>query len=96
MRLRKKSETRRRRRQVLAGSGVAAAGALAGAGLLRRRSRDNQESQARQEWQCECGETLLVTGNGLHRVFWRVGAPPEDPLLDDKCPNCERMLSLQG
>jgi hypothetical protein len=36
-----------------------------------------------------------VTGEGRHRVFWLPDAGPEDAVLDDACPECERKLSLQ-
>ncbi len=47
------------------------------------------------EWHCQCGQTYRVTGEGRHRMFWLPDAAPEDPVLDDRCPNCGRELSLQ-
>jgi hypothetical protein len=51
--------------------------------------------EAHREWHCECGQELRVTGEGRHRVFWLVDAGPEDPLLEGRCPSCERILVLQ-
>ena len=96
----KKKHVRRRRIRAVAASGAAVVAALAGALLLRRRTASDTSDAAadgdpRGEWRCECGEPLLVSGEGRHRVFWPVGAAPGDPLLEDRCPNCHRVLSLQ-
>lgn len=29
-------------------------------------------------------------------MFWLPDARPEDPVLDDRCPNCDRELSRQS
>jgi hypothetical protein len=101
---RKKTQGSRARRPMLVASGLAAAGALIGAAVLRRRSRDGTPDgpagrarenggDTRREWQCECGQVLLISGEGRHRVFWLPDAPLDDPLLDGTCPNCERSLT---
>lgn len=105
--MRSKKKRARQRRQALVASGLATAGALVGGGMLHRRSRHRttdgpadatpeRDADTRREWQCECGQALLITGEGRHRVFWRLEAPLDDPLLDDGCPRCERALSPQA
>jgi hypothetical protein len=84
---------------------VALAGGLLGAGAAaaawKRRSatttttttsgRDDGGGEP-QEWQCVCGQKFRVVGEGRHRVFWLPDAPPSEPVLDDRCPNCGRPL----
>ena len=102
MRPKKKKQRARARRQLFVVSGLATAGALIGAGVPRGRSRDTtagrsreDEADTRREWRCECGQALLISGEGRHRVFWRPEAALDDPLLDGTCPSCERSLALQ-
>ena len=45
-----------------------------------------------RDWSCECGQAYRVNGAGRHQVFWLEGADERDPLLDDRCPSCERPL----
>ena len=88
----------------LVAQGAVGLSAFTGAYLLARRSGGGKPdldagattTDQREEWQCECGQLLLVTGEGRHRVFWMAEAPLEDPLLGDRCPNCERDLLAQG
>lgn len=80
-------------------AGVAAALAAAGATAYVRRRRaqpDPQRPGASQEattWSCQCGQGFRVSGRDRHRLYWLPDAAPEDPILDDKCPSCERQLS---
>lgn len=80
-------------------SAALATAALTGVALVlhrRRRSTSSTGSaggSVSQEWTCECGQAFRVHGEGRHRVYWLPDAEPGDPLLDDRCPNCERQLS---
>jgi hypothetical protein len=47
-------------------------------------------------WSCQCGQEFRVSGRDRHRLYWLPDAKPEDPVLDDQCPNCERQLSEQA
>jgi hypothetical protein len=80
---------------------VALAGGLLGAGAAaaawKRRSATTTSGHdggagEPQEWQCVCGQKFRVVGEGRHRVFWLPDAPPSEPVLDDRCPNCGRPL----
>ncbi len=33
-----------------------------------------------------------MTGRDRHRVFWLAGAPEDEPLLEQRCPNCGSAL----
>ena len=46
----------------------------------------------RQPWRCECGEAFLVSGQGRHQIYWLEDSDETDPLLSDRCPNCDRLL----
>ena len=102
MRLKKKRSRRPSSASLV--QGAVGLSAFTSAYLLARRAggtttdvdAEDTATDQRQEWRCECGQLLLVTGEGRHRVFWMAEAPLEDPLLGDRCPNCERDLSLQG
>jgi hypothetical protein len=77
--------------------GVAAAGAVGGLAALRRRRRHEAPATERtviaeveERYTCTCGAEYRVSGAGRHRVFWVVDASADDPVLEDRCPACER------
>ena len=45
-----------------------------------------------QSYTCECGAEYRVTGQGRHRVYWKAGASPEDPVMGGRCTECEQPL----
>ena len=58
-----------------------------------RRGRAGEgEQTAHEEYRCDCGQTFHVSGAGRHRVYWRPGASPSDPVLSPTCPECDRPL----
>lgn len=82
---------------------LAALAAAVGAALGRRRqaaptrpreeptSAPDEPPPAREPWSCECGQEFLVAGRDRHRVYW-IAAAEADPVLDHRCPNCDRAL----
>jgi hypothetical protein len=66
-------------------------GVTAGAVLVRRRRAAGQRS-AVSEWTCACGQRFRVSGIGRHRVYWIEDAAPDDPVVGDRCPACDRPL----
>jgi hypothetical protein len=64
-------------------------------GTLRRR-RAPRPQPGPLLWTCVCGARLRTVGSGRHQVHWRADALESDPLLEDRCPECERPLSLQA
>lgn len=84
-------------RQLVMTTAVALAlGAAAGAFAWRRRQRRRRPSAAAgpTEWTCACGQRYRVSGTGRHRVYWLAGAPPEDPVVGERCPSCDRPLPV--
>jgi hypothetical protein len=55
---------------------------------------DETSAQQRieHEWTCECGQVFRIAGEGRHTLFWLPAAPVSHPLLEDRCPNCDRSL----
>jgi hypothetical protein len=51
--------------------------------------------EAGATWTCQCGQEFRVSGRDRHRLYWLPDAKPEDPILDDRCPTCERQLSAE-
>jgi hypothetical protein len=96
----------RRRRRRAPSPALAAALALtaaAGAAFAARRRRGASgggtgpaPAAEPRRMTCACGQELRVTGQDRHQVFWLVDAAPEDPVVDDRCPSCERQLSAQA
>jgi hypothetical protein len=41
---------------------------------------------------CECGEELRVRVLDRHRVYWAADAPDGEPLIEHRCPACDRPL----
>ena len=52
----------------------------------------DQASRRRQPWRCECGQALLVSGQGRHQIYWLEDTDETDPVLSDRCPSCDRLL----
>jgi hypothetical protein len=76
-------------------TGVAAVGAVVVAARRRRRREAPAAgrvviAEAEERYTCACGAEYRVSGAGRHRVFWAVDAPAGDPVLEDRCPACER------
>jgi hypothetical protein len=85
---------------VAAGVAVARRGAVREA--VRSRWQDvrpggeaSAAEPAREPWSCACGKRYLVAGRDRHRIYWLEGAPESDPLLSDRCPECERPLPAE-
>jgi hypothetical protein len=60
-----------------------------------RGEADAGPGAATTNWTCECGQRLRSAGAGRHRVHWLAEAPENEPLLDDRCPSCDRPLPAQ-
>jgi len=71
---------------------AAAVGAGLGARRPRRRAATGPQARMRTPDHCQCGQELLTVGRGRHRVFWLAGAPADEPLLEQRCPNCGSAL----
>lgn len=56
-------------------------------------STDGDQEHA--TWTCQCGQEFRVSGRDRHRLYWLPDAKPEDPVLDDRCPSCDRQLSAE-
>jgi hypothetical protein len=89
------------RRTVLTAVAAAAAAALGAVGARRaRRARpaggrtpSRPEPAPEQTYTCECGAEYRVSGADRHRVYWPAGAPEDDPVLGDRCLQCDRPLA---
>jgi hypothetical protein len=57
--------------------------------LTLRRRRGSPEPET---YHCACGQRFRVGGRDRHRVFWLEGAAEDDPVLSQRCPNCDRPL----
>ena len=97
MRRRRKDPVRRLALLAVAG-GLAVAVGAAGARLGRRdagpvgRLRRSGRGAAAETYRCTCGTTYRVSGVDRHRVYWREGAPESDPVLGDRCVECDAPL----
>ncbi len=50
-------------------------------------------SAARDEYRCECGHVLRLSGGGRHRVYFERGdVAMDDPIMNRVCPQCGRGL----
>jgi hypothetical protein len=67
-------------------------GAPPGLLRLKRWRRSGAPAAAPETYRCACGEEFRVAGTGRHRVYWRAGAPDGEPLLEARCPSCDRPL----
>jgi hypothetical protein len=78
------------------GAAVAAAGArLAGhksAGSLPRLRRETGDRSAASTYTCRCGTRYRVSGTDRHRVYWPADAPENEPVLGDRCVECDAGL----
>jgi hypothetical protein len=86
-----------------ASAGLAAAAAFAVRARTRRGRAGEEATGDRQdhpagieEWQCSCGQRYRVSGAGRHRIFWLADAETADPVLSDRCPNCDETLPAQA
>jgi hypothetical protein len=84
----------RRRPLALAALAAAAglAGAVAGRRLIQRARSERGRGAPPELWTCACGQAFRVSGVDRHRVHWLVDAPDSEPVLDGRCPRCERPL----
>jgi DNA-directed RNA polymerase subunit RPC12/RpoP len=47
----------------------------------------------RDDYRCECGHILRVSGSGRHRVYFEpTNTELDDPVMDRACPECGRRL----
>jgi hypothetical protein len=92
---RSRRPTSRRRPLALAAVAAAAglAGVVAGRRLVERARSERRRSAPPERWTCECGQVFRVRGVDRHRVHWLVDAPESEPVLDGRCPRCERPLT---
>jgi hypothetical protein len=81
---------------VMIGTLAAAGTAAAAAVVLTRRRRRTTAVAPETEWTCACGQRFRVSGTGRHRVLWVEGAAPDDPVVGDRCPACDRPLHEDG
>jgi hypothetical protein len=71
--------------------GLAAAIVLAGKRLASR-GQSARGAGADETYRCDCGAAYRVRGADRHRVYWRDGAPDSDPVLGDRCVQCDAPL----
>jgi lipid-binding SYLF domain-containing protein len=83
---RSSSDSLRRLALLAIAAGLAAGVAAAGTRLRQRRSG------AQETYRCRCGSKYRVSGIDRHRVYWPDGAPDSEPVLGDRCPNCDAPL----
>ena len=74
---------------VAAGLGLAIAAA---AKRLAERGRPGRRDAEPETYRCACGATYRVSGVDRHRVYWREGASSSDPVLGDRCEQCDSPL----
>ena len=70
-------------------AGLAAALAAVGA---RHRRRAGAPAPHDTSYTCACGTVYRVSGVDRHRVYWREGAAESDPVLGDRCVECDAPL----
>jgi hypothetical protein len=91
------SSTTARRAGLLAVAAALAA-ALAAVGVrlapVRRAPAHAGEHEERPEptYTCSCGATYRVSGSDRHRVYWLADAPEEEPVIGDRCVQCDAPL----
>jgi hypothetical protein len=81
------SDSLRRLALLAVAAGLAAGIAAAGARMTQRRRSSSQTT-----YRCRCGSKYRVSGTDRHRVYWAAGASESDPVLGDRCPNCDAPL----
>jgi hypothetical protein len=89
---RSSSDTLRRFSLIAVAAGLAAAIAAAGRRLAQRRGGGGTGIAVEDTYRCTCGKEYRVSGMDRHRVYWPAGAPESDPVLGDRCPNCDAPL----
>jgi hypothetical protein len=71
------------------------AGFVAGRRLVERARAGSGRGAPAERWTCACGQVFRVRGADRHRVYWPVDAPESEPVLDGRCPTCERPLAAE-
>ena len=89
---RSSSDPLRRVALLAVAAGLTAAVAAAGARLAQRRTGKGTGIDVQDTYRCQCGTEYRVSGMDRHRVFWPAGAPESEPVLGDRCPNCDSPL----
>jgi hypothetical protein len=87
---RSSSDSLRRLTLIAVAAGLAAAVAAAGSRLARRGKGTGIAVE--DSYRCRCGSEYRVSGVDRHRVYWPAGAPDSEPVLGDRCPNCDAPL----
>ena len=93
---RRSSNTARRAGLIAVAVALAAALAAAGARLaplrhVRARAHAD-EDRPEPTYTCQCGTTYRVSGSDRHRVYWPADAPEDEPVMGDRCVQCEAPL----
>jgi hypothetical protein len=78
------------------GAGLAGVVALVLRRRVRGRGHQRREPVLGERWQCECCQRFSVAGRDRHRIYWLEGAAQDDPVLDNRCPSCDRPLPAQS
>jgi hypothetical protein len=78
------------RRLALLAVAAALAAALGAAGA--RLARRGEPAIREESYTCRCGAAYRVSGVDRHRVYWREGAPESQPVLGDRCVECDAPL----
>jgi hypothetical protein len=91
-----------RRAGLLAVAFALAAALVAAAGRLRRAPSPPRRRvravtgrfrrSAHETYKCGCGTKYRVSGAGRHRVYWPAAAPEDEPVLGDRCVECDAPL----
>lgn len=93
---RRAQAARNRRRIAFGGLAAGIAGVVGAAGLKARSHRRGRSGggpsgeAAETEWRCQCGQEFRVSGIDRHRVYWLPDASAAEPVMEGRCPNCER------
>ena len=80
------SDPLRRLALLAVAAGLAAGIAAAGPRMTQRRN------SSQSTYRCRGGSRYRVSGTDRHRVYWPAGAAESDPVLGDRCPNCDAPL----
>jgi hypothetical protein len=79
----------------LAAARARLAGRAPAASSTRDRARAALERfrrSADRTYTCRCGTSYRVSGTDRHRVYWPADAPEDEPVLGDRCVECEAPL----
>ena len=91
------STTARRAGLLAVAAALAAALAAVGTRLapVRRARAQANEHEQRPEptYTCRCGATYRVSGSDRHRVYWPADAPGDEPVMGDRCLECDAPLA---